>query len=221
MLWGTTTDPAVRGRSGAAVVALTVGAVLQRLVIRAPHGSGSFARRAAVLQATWLIGGWLAKDPARRRPPAPIQRPLLIALAAGTVFVVGGRAVRPIRFLRERALDVLDHQTKGSTPVVTALAISTGISEEVFFRGSLFDVLEDRGAQPIVGSTAAYMAVVSAAGNPLLVFAAALLGGLCATERSVTGATRGPTVIHVVWTAVLLSLLPRVLRTPTERDHEV
>ena len=60
-------------------------------------------------------------------------------------------------------------------------------------------------------STLVYTLVTAAAGIPLLVLAAALLGVVAGLQRRVTGGMLGPVVTHLTWSLGMLFLLPVVL----------
>ena len=53
--------------------------------------------------------------------------------------------------------------------------------------------------------------VTAAAGIPLLVLAAALLGLVVGLQRRVTGGILGPIITHLTWSLGMLFLLPPVL----------
>ena len=57
-------------------------------------------------------------------------------------------------------------------------------------------------------TTVAYGAATLATGNVMLAFAAALLGGLVGLERRATGGIQAPIITHVVWSILMLFVLP-------------
>ena len=63
----------------------------------------------------------------------------------------------------------------------------------------------------MAATTVVYALVTAAAGIPLLVLAAALVGLVVAFQRRVTGGILGPIVTHLTWSLGMLFLLPPVL----------
>jgi membrane protease YdiL (CAAX protease family) len=63
----------------------------------------------------------------------------------------------------------------------------------------------------VAATTVVYALVTAAAGIPLLVLAAALVGLVVAFQRRVTGGILGPIVTHLTWSLGMLFLLPPVL----------
>ena len=53
-----------------------------------------------------------------------------------------------------------------------------------------------------------YVAATLASGNPMIAFAAIILGTVCALERRATGGVLAPILTHLVWTLVVLLALP-------------
>ena len=82
------------------------------------------------------------------------------------------------------------------------------IGEEVFFRGALFDAVDDR-RRGVSTSTAVYSLVITATRNPALVLASGIMGTLFARQRRATGGIQAPTLTHVTWSMLMLRFLPR------------
>ena len=59
-------------------------------------------------------------------------------------------------------------------------------------------------------STLLYAVATSASGNPMLGFAALILGAVCAWERRNTGGVLAPVLTHVVWGLLMVLALPPV-----------
>jgi uncharacterized protein len=58
-------------------------------------------------------------------------------------------------------------------------------------------------------STVIYaIATLASSRNPMLAFAAIILGTVCALERRATGGVLAPILTHFVWTLVVLLALP-------------
>jgi membrane protease YdiL (CAAX protease family) len=81
-----------------------------------------------------------------------------------------------------------------------------GVAEEVFFRGALYTALGR--LQPVAISTILYTVATMASGNPMLGFAAVLLGFVCALERRASGGVLAPMLTHFVWGLIMVLALP-------------
>jgi membrane protease YdiL (CAAX protease family) len=78
----------------------------------------------------------------------------------------------------------------------------------LFFRGALYTALGRW--YPMLTSTVLYVAVIMASGNPMLGFAAIILGLVCAFERRATGGVLAPMLTHLVWGLIMVLALPPV-----------
>jgi membrane protease YdiL (CAAX protease family) len=117
---------------------------------------------------------------------------------------------RRIPPLRRAISGVLSHAHRGSTPSVVATALVTGVAEEFFFRGALYDAFGPRG------STALYVLSTMATRNPALVLASTVMGTLFAVQRGRAGGVQAPLLTHVVWSALMLAFLPRLFPSAGE-----
>jgi membrane protease YdiL (CAAX protease family) len=86
------------------------------------------------------------------------------------------------------------------------ITLVNGVAEELFFRGALYSALGRH--HPVLISTGLYVAVTSATGNPMLGFAAIILGTVCALERRATGGILAPVLTHLVWGLIMVLVLP-------------
>lgn len=209
-------DDAFRRRRVVVAVALLLGAVLLGLSLRVQPGDPSFYALTGALAATWLVGGFLSGPlhlgrirfgQALRRP---VLTPIALGLAAAAVFVVGGLVVREIPPLRDRVSAVLDHADGQVLWPVLLITVVNGVAEEVFFRGALFAAVGRR--YPVLISTVTYAVATLATGNPMLAFAALLLGALLGLERRASGGVLAPTLTHVTWSTAMLLCLPPLFR---------
>jgi len=108
----------------------------------------------------------------------------------------------------EKVTRVLDYTNHGSLTLLVVITLVNGLAEELFFRGALYTAL---GAfHPVLISTLLYAAATSASGNPMLGFAAIILGTVCAWERRATGGVLAPVLTHVVWGLIMVLALPPV-----------
>jgi membrane protease YdiL (CAAX protease family) len=83
-----------------------------------------------------------------------------------------------------------------------------GIAEEIFFRGALFAAIGIW--HPVAISTVIYSLTTVATGNPMLVFAAVMLGVLLGLQRRSSGGILGPILTHCTWSLTMLLVLPTV-----------
>nr|WP_269809867.1 CPBP family intramembrane glutamic endopeptidase [Kineosporia rhizophila] len=90
--------------------------------------------------------------------------------------------------------------------LIVAVALLNGLAEEVFFRGALFAAI---GRQhPVLISTVIYALATIATRNPMLVFAAFLLGAVLGLERRASGGILAPMATHATWSLIMLVTLP-------------
>ena len=127
-------------------------------------------------------------------------------LLTGGLFVVGALVVRRIDALAEPVARVLAFANQGTLPLVVAITLVNGVAEELFFRGALYTALGR--TRPVLISTVLYVIATSASGNPMLGFAAVILGTVCALERRATGGVLAPVLTHLVWGAIMVLALP-------------
>ncbi|OZD71986.1 CPBP family intramembrane metalloprotease [Rhodococcus sp. 14-2470-1b] len=193
-------------------VTLVVGAVLLGVSLSVSPGDNAFYPLTIALAATWIIGGFVSGplhlgritfNGSMRRP---IITPILIGLAAGGVFVVGGLVVRQIPPLADFVANVLAHATMGSMGLIVFITLLNGVAEEIFFRGALFAAIGRR--KPVLISTLVYTVVTLASGNPMLAFAAITLGFVLALQRRSSGGILAPMLTHVAWSTVMVFALP-------------
>jgi membrane protease YdiL (CAAX protease family) len=133
--------------------------------------------------------------------------PLAYSALLSGVFVVGALVVRQVPWLDDQVRHVLDHADQGSVPLLVLVTAVNGVAEELFFRGALYAALP---RHPVVVTTAAYTLATLATGNPLLAFAALLLGALVGLERRATGGIQAPIITHVLWSLTMLLALPAI-----------
>lgn len=199
-------------------IVLAVGSVLLHQALTVDPSSKAFYGWSAALALTWL-----AARPGRSGVDAwPLRRAVAAGLAAGVglglacwagAWVMGRLPVvgEPISSYVE---SVLAQSEDRPWLLVLVVAVLTGVTEEVCFRGGLFSVVEARiGAprpalQATVITTVIYAVVTLATGNLLLVLAAAVLGATAGGIRAVTGRLPAAIAVHAAWTITMLLTLP-------------
>lgn len=207
--------PAVVRRRRIIVCVVTVaGAVLLGYSLSRKPGDETFYWLTLGLAAVWALGAFLS-GPLHlgsvrwhERNQRPVLTGLGVGLLLGVVFLAGGLVVREIPPVAEKVTRVLDYTNHGSLALLVVITLVNGFAEELFFRGALYTAL---GAfHPVLISTLLYAAATSASGNPMLGFAAIILGTVCAWERRATGGVLAPVLTHVVWGLIMVLALPPV-----------
>jgi uncharacterized protein len=205
-------DGEFRRRRVVALLVLVVGAVLLGVSLGVRPGDPRFYPLTLAVAATWALGGLasgplhLGHVPFRGTLRRPVVTPIVLGLVAAVVFVAGALVVRQIPPLAGYVDDVLAHANAGSLPLVAGVTFVNGVAEEVFFRGAMFAAIGRR--QPVVVSTLVYAAATLATANPMLVFAALVIGLVLGLQRRASGGVLGPILTHVTWSSSMLFLLP-------------
>lgn len=196
-------------------VTLVIGATLLGFSLATSPGDSLFYPLTAGVAVVWVAGGLLSGPlhlgfaPSRGALRRPIRTPIVVGVVSAAVFVLGAVVVHQIEPLRQIVAHVLAHAQHGNMALVTLLALANGAAEEVFFRGALFAAIGRRHAIPI--STVIYAVVTIATGNPMLVFAAVLMGLLFALQRRASGGILASMLTHLTWSSVLLFALPPII----------
>ncbi|MFL6064844.1 MAG: CPBP family intramembrane glutamic endopeptidase [Friedmanniella sp.] len=207
-------DRAFRYRRIVVAITLVVGATLLGLSFATNQGDPAFYPLTFGLAATWAVGSFLSGPlhlgyiqilGARRRP---IVTPILVGLVLGGIFLVGGLVTRQIPPLAALTEDVLGYARAGSLPLLAVITLVNGVTEELFFRGALFAAIGRR--RPVLISTLIYALATVAGGNPVLVFAAAVLGMVVGLQRRAGGGVLAPILTHITWSMIMLLALPRI-----------
>lgn len=202
----------VRRRRVVVAITLVAGAAVLGYSLRRPPGESSFYWLTLVLAAVWVVGAFcsgplhLGGICWRGRNQRPVISGTLIGLGLGGVFVVGGLIARQIPAVATLITRVLQYAHHGSFWLVVLITLINGVAEEIFFRGALYTAL-GRFA-PLTISTLLYLAVTLASGNPMLGFAAIILGTVCALERRASGGVLAPMLTHFFWGLIMVLVLP-------------
>jgi uncharacterized protein len=202
----------IRRRRIVVVVVLVIGAALLGYSMTRQPGDASFYWLTLALAAVWAIGA-LISGPLhlgcirfRGRNQRPVFTGTVVGLVLGGIFVIGGLIAREIPGVREYITRVLEFADYGPLVLVTFITVINGIAEEMFFRGALYTALGT--TYPAVVSTVLYVITTAATGNPMLGFAAVILGAVCAWERRITGGVLAPILTHFFWGLVMVLALP-------------
>jgi uncharacterized protein len=205
----------VRRRRIVVAVVVVIGAALLGYSLARKPGDEAFYGLTFALAGVWTLGALLARPLHLGhvrffgRNQRPVISGTVIGLALGGVFIVGGFIVREVPALRDYAAEVLAFATQGSLPLVVLITVINGLAEELFFRGALYSALEKH--HPAVISTVVYVIVIGVSTlNPMLTFAAVVLGAVCALERRATGGVLAPILTHMVWGLIMVLVLPPI-----------
>lgn len=200
-----------RRRIVVAVVVVCGAALLSYSLAREP-GATSFYWLTLALAAVWTVGAFVSGPLHlgcirwRGRNQRPVITGTTIGLLLGGVFLLGGLVAREIPVIAELVTRVLIFANQGALPLIVLITLVNAVAEELFFRGALYTALGRH--YPVVISTLLYVAVTSASGNPMLGFAAVILGLVCALARRATGGVLAPLLIHLIWSLVMVLALP-------------
>ena len=207
-------DRAFLRRRIVAGLTLVIGATLFGFSLNVRPDSHFFYPLTIALAATWVIGGFasgplhLGRINFRGELRRPIIIPVLLGLVTAVVFILGALIVREIEPLRAYTENVLAFARYLSLPLVALVTVMNGIAEEIFFRGALFAAIGIW--HPVAISTIIYSLTTVATGNPMLVFAAVMLGVLLGLQRRSSGGILGPILTHCTWSLTMLLVLPTV-----------
>jgi uncharacterized protein len=195
-------------------ITLAVGATLLGLSFSVRQGDPAFYPLTLGLAATWAVGSFasgplhlghiLSRGTLRR----PIVAPIAVGLALAGVFVLGAIVIRTIPSLASLAEDVLGYARASNLWIIVVITLVNGVTEELFFRGALFAAIGVRF--PVLISTIIYSLATVAGGNPILVFAAAMLGTVVALQRRAGGGVLAPILTHITWSLTMLLALPAI-----------
>lgn len=205
--------PAVVLRRRVVVAVVTViGAGVLGYTLTRPPGESSFYWLTLVLAGVWSVGA-LASGPLhlgcvrfRGRNERPVFTGVGVGAVLGGVFVLGGVAAKQIPAVSQLVNKVLAFADQGSLRMIVAVTLINAIAEEMFFRGALYTAIGRH--RPVAVSTVLYIAATMASGNPMLGFAALILGAVCAIERRASGGVLAPILTHLVWGLIMVLALP-------------
>jgi uncharacterized protein len=195
-------------------ITLAVGATLLGLSFSVRQGDPAFYPLTFGLAATWTLGsllsgplhlGHILRGGTLRRP---ITTPIVAGLLLAALFVLGAFVIRTIPALASLTEDVLGYARLGNLWIILVITLVNGIAEELFFRGSLYAAIGTW--HPVLISTVLYALATVAGGNPVLVFAAALLGTVVGLERRASGGILAPILTHITWSLTMLLVLPPI-----------
>lgn len=194
-------------------VFLLIGAALLGYSLSLPPGDSSFVWLTLALAAVWAIGAFLSGPlhwghvSFRGRNQRPVITGTGVGLGLGAIFVLGALVARQIPPVRDYITSVLEYVNTAPLWAIAFITVINGLAEEMFFRGALYTALWKY--KPVLVSTVLYViATAVTTGNPMLGFAAIVLGTVCALERRATGGVLAPMLTHFFWGLVMVLALP-------------
>ena len=202
----------VRRRRIVVAITLVIGAAVLGFSLRRHPGESSFYWLTLLLAAVWIAGGFISGPLHlggicwRGRNQRPVITGTTIGLLLGGAFVVGGLIAREIPAVSALITRVLLFAHHGWLPLIVAITLINGFAEEIFFRGALYTALGRH--HPVLISTVLYVCATLASGNPMLGFAATILGTVCGLERRASGGVLAPLLTHLVWGLIMVLALP-------------
>jgi uncharacterized protein len=202
----------VRRRRVVVAITLLLGATVLGFSLRRAPGESSFYWLTLALAAVWTAGAFISGPLHlggicwRGRNQRPVISGTIIGLLVGGIFVLGGLIAREIPAISALIARVLQFAHQGSFLLVVVITVVNGMGEEIFFRGALYTALGRH--HPVVISTILYACASMASGNPMLGFAAIILGTVCALERRASGGVLAPVLTHFVWGLIMVLVLP-------------
>jgi membrane protease YdiL (CAAX protease family) len=195
-------------------ITLAVGATLLGLSFSVRQGDPAFYPLTFGLAATWTLGslisgplhlGHILRGGTLRRP---IITPIAAGLLLAALFVLGAFVIRTVPALAILTEDVLGYARLGNLWIIVVITLVNGVAEELFFRGALFAAI---GVwHPVLISTTLYALATVAGDNPVLVFAAVVVGTVVALERRASGGILAPILTHITWSLSMLFVLPPI-----------
>jgi uncharacterized protein len=204
----------VRRRRIVVAITLLIGAAMLGFSLRRTPGEPSFYWLTLALAAVWMAGAYtsgplhLGGVNWRGRNQRPVISGTVIGLLLGGIFLLGGLVAREIPPISAYITRVLEFAHHGTLLLIVLITLVNGIAEEMFFRGALYTALGRY--HPVLISTALYTCATMASGNPMLVFAAVILGTVCALERRASGGVLAPALTHFFWALVMVLALPPI-----------
>ncbi len=138
----------------------------------------------------------------------PIVTPILTGAGAFGVFYVGAHLVKLVPPLGKAVATVLQFAEEGDERLLYLTTLANGVAEEIFFRGAVYAALQD--LHPVMTSTGVYMVATIPTRNPMLVFAAGLMGMLWGAQRRASNGLQAPVLTHLTWSSLMLRHLPPV-----------
>ncbi len=194
---------------------VAAGAAGLNASLRLDHSSSWFPLAALGVALIWAVGAWWSGWPGLGCKAAvtcwsrQVACPMLAGVLLALPFLAGALLAQRIDSWAAQVHDVLGFTQSGSLLQLSATTLLSGIAEELFFRGSLYNALPQR--YQVAGSTALYLMVTLLTGNLMLTLAAAAVGAVASWQRQTRGTVMAPILTHLTWSMIMLHVLPHLL----------
>jgi membrane protease YdiL (CAAX protease family) len=208
----------VRRRRVAAAV-LPAGTGLLGLSLAAEGDDPLFYCLTLGLAGTWAAGT-LASGPipvgaAFTQPGLrSLAEPVLTGAGTFGLFYAAARVARRNPALNRAISSVLGYMDTGAAGLILLTACLNAVAEEMFFHGALWDAAGPD--HPVAATAAVYTASTLATRNPALVLSGAVTSLIFGAQRRRSGGVAAPAIAHVIWSVLMLTLLPPLF--PPERE---
>jgi membrane protease YdiL (CAAX protease family) len=166
-----------------------IRAVATNVALPHPEWPSVVRRRRVIVCVVLVAGASLLAYSLNRRPGDAAFYWLTLSLAA--VWALGAVLSGPLH------LGSINWRGRNQRPVLTGSAVGLLLGAAFLVGG-------------LVISTLLYAVATSASGNPMLGFAALVLGTVCALQRRATGGVLAPVLTHVVWGLIMVLALPPI-----------
>ena len=192
---------------------LVVGASLLATTLAVNSAGALFYGLGIATGVVWVAGSVLAGPLpwVRCAQPRAVVLEVAMGLAAGAgaflLFLAARHVASLIPVLDRSVSGILDRADAGSQWAVLATALASGVGEEVFFRGGLYEVLPKHSRVWL--SVVLYAAVTVTTWHVALVIAAMVMGVVFSVARIMSRGLLVPIVLHVSWSTLMLFFLPR------------
>lgn len=163
------------------------------------------------LAGTWA-GGALASGPlpagAAFTTPGlrSLAEPVLTGAGTFGLFYAAARVARRNPTLNRAISSVLGYMDTGPSGLVLLIACVNAVAEELYFHGALWDAAGPD--HPAATTAAVYTAATVSTRNPALVLGGAVTSVIFGGQRRRSGGVAAPAIAHVVWSVLMLTLLP-------------
>lgn len=210
-------DTTRRPALGPAAVAVTALLAAAGLVVAglSPRGDLVFYVSTVLVAIVYGISWWLIGAPRETFRADTAARDALRGAIWGVglivVFVLGALVVRQIPLLAGPVDSLLAHSSSGNLIPVLGVTALNGVAEELFYRRTAPLNLPGSGRVRWLTSLVLYACVSLALGVVLLALAAMMLGLAATYEARKRSSLTSPIVMHVVWSAGMLFVLPPLI----------
>jgi membrane protease YdiL (CAAX protease family) len=203
---------------------LPAGTGLLGLSLAAEGDDPRFFALTLGLAGTWAAGA-LASGPVpagavfSRPGLRSVAEPVLTGAGTFGLFYAAARVARRSPGLHRAISSVLGYMDTGPSGLVLLTACLNAVAEEVFFHGALWDAVGPD--HPEVATAAVYTGATVATRNPALVLGGAVTSLIFGAQRRRSGGVAAPAIAHVVWSVLMLTLLPPLFATSPDQNVAV